>query len=350
MSAFIELDDLRPKHTDLPMHWNDWYFTVTFSHEGKDCFLVMAITEGTFMGGSGCSIGFCQDAFSPVQEGDAQVIGEPTNHISIGKLLSQNAFTCTEENGTVIAEMDKLRAVCRVDEQEIISENETLSAHLTFNPRGPVLRWGNKKDGQCPVTEGTSVSGIESLSDVHGTITIDGKEIDITGRGVFEHVWIKTLEFMKIRTMDWTYLHFDQLYAFLCHCESISDDGTPYHFEDGLIHILGEEDCFVTRSIEFMPESWVYMKPYRRFIPSQQKVTVKTDRGVLGMRIKLSLYPKIAQAMRMEPLTMHNTTGWSVLFLDAPINMEGEFTYSDGKSVKLTSGKGVNEQLRILPL
>ncbi|MGC1121736.1 MAG: hypothetical protein WBA22_11650 [Candidatus Methanofastidiosia archaeon] len=350
MSAYIELDDLRPKHMDLPTHWNDWYFTVTFSDEGKDCFLVMAITEGTFMGGSGCSIGFCQDPFSPVQEGDAQVVGEPVNHIGIGKLLPQNAFNYTEEKGTIKVEMEKLRAVCGISKQEIISENETLSAHLTFSPRGLVLRWGNKKDGQCPVTEGTSVSGIESLSDVQGTITVNGKEMDITGRGVCEHVWIKALEFMKIRTMDWTYLNFDQLYAFFCHCESISDDGTPYHFEDGVIYLLDGEDCFVTRKIEFVPEAWVYMKPYRRFIPSQQKVTVQTDKGVLDMRIKLSLFPQIAQAMRLEPLTMHNTTGWSVLFLDAPINMKGKFTYTDGNPVELTNGKGVNEQLRILPL
>lgn len=350
MSAVIELDDLRPKHTDQPVHWNDWYFTVTFSDEGKDYFLVMAITEGTFMGGSGYSIGFCQDPFSPVQEGDAQVVGGPENHIGLGKLLPQDAFKYTEENDTIKVEMEKLRAVCGSDNQEIFSENETFSGHLTFSPRGPVLRWGNKKDGQCPVTEGTSVSGIESLSDVRGTITVNGREIDITGRGVFEHVWIKTLEFMKIRTMDWTYLNFDQLYAFLCHCESISDDGTPYHFEDGMIYLPGGKDLLVTKKIEFVPESWVYLKPYRRFIPSRQKVTVQTDKGVLNMQITLSIYPQIAQALRLEPLTMHNTTGWSVLFLDAPINMEGKFTLNNGKSVELTNGKGVNEQLRILPL
>ncbi|MBU7015044.1 MAG: hypothetical protein HXS52_13260 [Theionarchaea archaeon] len=350
MSTHIELDDLRPKHMDQPMHWNDWYFAVTFPCEGKDNFLVMAITEGTFMGGSGYSIGFCQDSFSPVQEGDAQAVGEPENHISIGKLLPQSAFNFTEEKGTVTAKMEKLAAVCSVDEQKIISEDETFRTHLTFSPRGPVLRWGNKKDGQCPVTEGTSVSGIESLSDVHGTITVNGKDIDVTGRGVFEHVWIRSLEFLKIRTMDWTYLNFDQLYAFLCHCESISDDGTPYHFEDGVICLPDGEECFVTKEIRFMPETWVYLTPYRRFIPSRQKVTVQTDKGTLDMQIGLSIYPKIAQAMRMEPLTMHNTTGWSVLFLDAPINMEGTFTYTNGDSVELTNGKGVNEQLRILPL
>jgi len=346
----IDLDDLKPKHLDLPQHWNDWYFTVNFTHEGKDYWLVFSTAEGTFMGGSGVGLGFAADPFSPVQEDDTSVLGGATEQIAIHNLLPKDAFTYTEENNTITVEMDDLTSVCRPDEQKIITKNETITGQLTYTPRGPVLRWGNKPDGQCPVTEGTSVSGIESLSDVSGTVTIKGKEINITGRGVFEHVWISALEFMKIRVMDWVYANFDQAYMFLCHCESISDNGTPYHYEEGTLYLMEEKDYLVVRKLEFVPETWVYLNPFRRFIPSRQKVTVTTDKGTLEMKIQLSLYPQIAQTMRMEPLTMHNITGWNIMFFDAPIALEGKFSYTNGKTVELTGGQGVNEQLRILPL
>ncbi|MBU7012324.1 MAG: hypothetical protein HXS46_16710 [Theionarchaea archaeon] len=350
MKSFIELDDLEPKYMDLPQHWNDWYFTASFEYGGKDHFLVMAITEGTFMGGSGIGIGLSSDPFSPTQEGDAQVVGEAVNHISVQKLHPAEKFKCRKEGDTITVEMDDLTALCRKDEQKIISRNESIKGELTCTPRGPVLRWGDRKDGQCPVTEGTSVGGIESLSDVHGTMTIKGEKVEITGRGVFEHVWIKALEFMKIRTMDWVYINSDQMYMFSCHCESISDDGTPYHFEDGTIYLIEQDDYLVTKKIDFMPETWAYLKPFRRFIPSNQKVAVQTEKGTLEMKIALSLYPHIAQAVRMEPLTMHSITGWNVMFFDAPIRVGGKFSYVDGKTVELSNGTGVNEQLRILPL
>lgn len=350
MKSHIQLDDLRPKGLDQPLHWNDWYFTVNFNHQGKDHFLVLSISEGTFMGGYSTQIGLSRDLFSPVREGDALVVESPVNHIHLANLHDEKALHFSEEKDTITVEMGEHRAVCTPGEQQIILSNETVNGSLTYTPRGPVLRWGDAPDGQCAVTEGTAVSGIESLSEVHGKMRIDGKEVNIKGRGVFEHVWIKALEFMKIRVMDWVYGNSDQMYMFICHCESISDNGTPYHFEEGTLYLVEEDDYMVAKKVTVMPETWVYLKEIRRFIPSVQNVTVMTDKGVLEMKIKASLYPQIAQGMRLEPLTMHNITGWGILFMDAPITMEGIFTYSNGKTVNLTEGKGVNEQMRLLPL
>ena len=345
----IELDDLKPKNCDKPQHWNDWYFTANFTHEGKDYWMVLSIAEGTFMGGSGIGLGLAADPFSPVLEGDAHTVGKAEKQIAIHKLCAPDALQFTETD-TITVEMDDLKAVCKPNQQKMVSANETIRGELTCTPRGPVLRWGNKKEGKSPVTKGTSVCGVESLSDVSGTMVVNGEEIKIKGRGVFEHVWIDALNFMNIRVMDWVYANFDEAYMFLCHCESISDDGTPYHYEEGLIYLMETTDYLVVRGLTFVPETWVYLKPFRRFIPSRQKVTVSTDKGTLEMKIGLSLYPQIAQTMRMEPLIMHNITGWNVMFFDAPIGLEGKFTYTDGEAVELHSGKGVNEQLRILPL
>ncbi len=350
MKSSIQLDDLKQKGRDQSLHWNDWYFTVNFNHKGKDHFLVMSIAEGTFMGGNGTQIGLSRDPLSLVQEDDAEAATEPKNHIHIHKLQPEDALKITEEKDTITVEMDDHKAVCKTNEQQIITKNETVNGTLTYKPRGPVLRWGDQVEGKCPVTEGTSVNGIESLSDVYGTLRIDGETVEIKGRGVFEHVWIDALAFMKIRVMDWIYANFDQMYMFTCHCESISDDGKPYRFEDGTLYLVKEDDYQIVKKFEIMPTAWVYLKASRRFVPYVQNVTVKTDKGVLEMTVTMSLYPQMAQAMRLEPLTMHNITGWSTLFFDAPIVMEGKFTYEDGKKVELTHGRGVNEQLRILPL
>lgn len=350
MKTSIQLDDLKPKGIGQPLHWNDWYFTASFNHKGKDYFIVLAVAEGTFMGGYGTSVGLSSEPFSPVQEEDCMVAKPPRHHFHMHHLYSEDAFTVTEGKETVTVKMGYHTAVCGVREQKLIVKSDDVQGELTTTPRGPVLRWGDKVNGKCPVTEGTSVNGIESLSDVRGTLTIKGEPIEVKGRGVFEHVWIDDLAFMKIRVMDWIYANFDQMYMFTCHCESISDDGTPYHFEDGTLYLIEEDDYMVTRKIDIMPQAWVYLAEARRFVPSQQQVRVETDKGVLEMTADISLYPQVAQAMRLEPLTMHSVTGWSVLFFDVPIRMAGTFTYKNGKTVALTRGEGVNEQLRILPL
>lgn len=250
----------------------------------------------------------------------------------------------------VIVELGDLTAICTAEERRILSKNQTLGADLTFTSRGPAFYWGNQRGGLCAVTDTTRVAGVESLSDVTGTLTVQGREIQVEGRGLFEHVWFERLGFFEIRVMNWLYANFDQLYLYLCHCESDAGDGRPFHFETGDVYLILDDELMIANNFEFEPKSWVFVEQVRRFIPLEQTVKVGTDRGTLHMTVALSNYIQLIQNRRLETMRMRNIPGWGVLFYDAPVTIKGEFTYTDGNTIALTNGKGINELIRLRPL
>lgn len=346
----LEMDDLMPKYLDQAQRYNNWYFTVSFTHKEKEYLARFSITEGTLMGQKN----FLNLSTVPINlkhEKDTPVLKESTSDIAIINTVEQNDFKHREEADGIIIETPDLTAICKVDERKLISSNEKIGCELTFTPRGPVTYWGEEKYKKCQITEGTQVSGIETLSNVQGRINVGDEEIEIDGRGLFERVWIGSLNFLEIRVVDWIYANFDQLYTFICHVESSASDGRPFHFETGTVYIMPEDDYLPARKLEVMPEEWVYLEAAYRFIPLRQRVKVETDKGDLEMEAILSMYPQMIEApQRIENLTIHNITGWNALFYDAPITIKGKFTYKDGKTIELTNGRGINEILRIVPL
>ncbi len=346
----LELDDLKPKYLDQEQRYNNWYFTVTFTHKGKEHLARFSITEGTLMGQKNF-INLSKVPLKTKQKKGILVLKESAKDIAVINTVEQNAFKHHEEKDKIIIETPDLTAICKVDERKLISSNEKLGCELTFTPRGPVTYWGEEKYKKCQITEGTQVSGIETLSNVQGRMNVGGEEIEIDGKGLFERVWIGSLNFLEIRMVDWIYANFDQLYTFICHVESNASDGRPFHFETGTVYIMLGDDYLPAKKIEVMPEEWAYLEAAYRFIPIRQRVKVETDKGDLDMETALSMYPQmIEDPQRIENLTINNITGWNALFYDAPITIEGKFTYKDGKTVELTNGRGINEILRIVPL
>ncbi|OQY20835.1 MAG: hypothetical protein B6I35_09915 [Anaerolineaceae bacterium 4572_32.2] len=342
------IEELTPKFMDQSERFNDWYFTVHFTHEGKKHLVKLAITEGSLLGQM-TQLTLSRDPASLKDEGDAVTLSRSVNDISLTKDEAELLFSQSDDQ--VKVEMGCLTAICGLEQQRIISTNETISADLTFKPRGPMLHWKHEAGAVCQVTDVTRVSGSESLSDVQGTLTVNGQEMQVEGRGLFEHVWFSALNFFEIRAMDWFYGHFDEMYLYLCHCESITSESKPFHFETGEMYIIINDDFLPAKSLEVEPESWVFLEDFRRFIPSEQSVVVRTDQGTLKLKTRLLNYPLFIQdPARLEGLTIDNVPGWSSIFCDVPITLEGKFTYKDGRVIELTNGVGMNEVIRISPL
>ncbi|WXG41803.1 MAG: hypothetical protein WED07_13735 [Candidatus Freyarchaeum deiterrae] len=350
LNTNLELADFMPKYLDQAQRYNNWYFTVSFSHKKKEYMARFSITEGTLMGQKD----FLNLSMTPLrlkQEKDVQVLKEPTNDIAIINTVEQKDFQHREEKDKVIIETPNLTAICKVDERKLISKNENLGCELTFKSRGPPTFWGEEKYKKCEITEGTGVSGIEALCNVQGSINVEGEPIEVNGMGLSERTWIDSLNFLAIRMVDWIYANFDQAYMFLCHVESNKSDGCLFHFETGTVYMMQKNEYLPIRKLEVTPEKWAYQKSAYRFIPLQQKVKVKTDKGDLEMDVALNMYPQtIEDARRIENLTLNNITGWNAMFYDSPVAIKGKFTYKNGKTVELDNGRGMNETLRIVPL
>lgn len=342
------IEELSPQYLDRYEHFNDWYFTVHFVHDRQPCLAKFSITEGSLLGQMD-QFAFCQEAVALDQEQDAQVLHMPANSVNLSN--PENGMVHTVGQNEVKIQMGELSAMCRPERQRIVSTNKILGADLTCTPRGPILHWGHDAGKICQVTEVTRVSGSESLSNVKGVLTYKGKEMEIEGRGLFERVWFSALNFFQIRAMNWLYAHFDEMYLYICHCESVTGESRPFHFETGEMYMIVNDDFMTANSLEFMPESWVFFPQARRFIPFEQSIVVKATQGTLKLRMNLATYPLLIQPpTRLENLTVDNISGWNSLFYDAPVTLEGKFSYKDGRIVKLVNGVGINEQIRISAL
>ncbi|MBN1483931.1 MAG: hypothetical protein JXA37_04350 [Chloroflexia bacterium] len=347
-SKTFTLEELKPRYIESKERFNDWYFTAHFEHQGRPCLARLTITEGTLLG-HGSHLSYCRQEPTIRQEADARVL-EPTGDNVVIAGPGAN-FEASYKGDQVTIQMDDLTAICGPEQQRIIAQNERYEADLIYTPRGPILTWDHGEETPSHVTEIARVFGRESLSDVHGTLRIDGEKIAVQGRGLFEHVWFDALNFFEIRVMNWVYAHFDPLYLYICHCESVDSQGRPFHFETGEVYLTDDQELLISQSLEITPESWVYSPQVRRFIPLEQSITVKTGQGRLKLDAALSHYPLLPEEpTRLEHLTIDNIPGWNSLFYDAIISLEGKFTYPDGRSLDLRGGVGINEIIRIGPL
>lgn len=346
----LDLDDLMPKNMDKEKQYNNWYFVINYTHEGKEYLGKFAITQGNLVH-QNTKINLAAGPLPLKKEDNIEVINKPTGDISIIEPQEDSAFKYGKKEDSVVLEMGELKAICKADEWKIFSSNETLGCELTFTPRGPPAYWGGELNKKCQIMEGSINLGIENLSNVRGKLIINGEEIEVEGRGLFERVVVESVNFLEIRMINWIYANFDQSLLWLFQADSANSKGCPFHYETGTVYLMGEDDYLLANKIEIMPEKWGYIKEVYRFAPYQQKIKVETDKGDLELTTNVSMYPVfIEEPRRIEWLTLHNLTGWDVLFYDSPITSEGKFTYKDGKTLKLTNGTGINEQIRIAPL
>lgn len=351
MTYRFTLPELLPQALESPDHFNDWYFTLHFEHEGWPYTVKLSITEGTLLGQM-IGLTVSREPLRLVEEDDATVLLPPQG---ADVLIEEHDYPMEwEQHGDEIhVTMGTLTAICGPEKQRILARHERLQADLTYVPRGPILHWHHAAGAVCQVTEITRVSGSESMSDVEGTLTIDGKTIPVRGKGVFEHVWFSALNFFEIRHMNWIYAHFNEAYLYLCHCESVTSESRPFHFETGeMVLLLNDKTLLPILSLDVEPLSWVYLQTARRFVPFEQKVTAQTEAGTLRLTSRMARYPLMIHggAVRLEGLTVDRVPGWQSLFYDAPVTLEGVFKHKDGRTTPLRGGVGINELIRISPL
>ncbi|MBN1328455.1 MAG: hypothetical protein JXA54_03170 [Candidatus Heimdallarchaeota archaeon] len=345
----ITIEELKPKFLGESSRYNNWYFTSDFIHENKEYCLKLSITEGTLLGQQNF-LSLSWDPVKLIDENDIMVLEKPKNDINL--VLNEDNIAFHENPNEFIVEMGDMKAYCSEDQRRIVSKNKDLSLDLTLKPRGPIFYWGKEKGALCEVTEDTRVAGIESLSSVEGTIIAHGKTIPVRdGRGLFERVWFGKLNFFQIRIMNWVYANFDQAYTYLCHCESQKNNGSSMHFETGKVYLIDTDEYLFADSLEVNPESWVYFEEAKRFIPWEQTVEIRTNKGKLKYNIEPYRYPQLIQPpTRMEAFIVDNIPGWSSLFYDLPVKLKGKFIYNDGETLELTNGRGINELIRLVPL
>ncbi|NHJ46592.1 MAG: hypothetical protein FK733_02275 [Asgard group archaeon] len=345
----ITIEEMEPKFVDAADRYNNWYNTADFNYKGKEYCLKLSITEGSLLGQQNF-FSLSWDPVTIVEENGVAILKKPKNDINF--VIDEDEIIYKTEENKFTVEMGDMKVICFEDHRRVITKHKKLSLDLTLKPRGPIFYWGKKKGALCEVTEETRVAGIESLSTVEGTIKANGKKLKVeNAKGLFERVWFGQLNFFQIRIMNWIYANFDQLYTYICHTESQTNDGKPHHFETGKIYLIDTDDYLFANRFEVTPESWVYFEEAKRFIPWEQSVEIRTDKGKLKYSVHPYRYPQLIQPpTRMEDFVVDNIPGWSSLFYDLPVKLKGKFIFKDGEKIELTNGRGINELIRLVPL
>jgi hypothetical protein len=162
---------------------------------------------------------------------------------------------------------------------------------------------------------------------LEGTLTIDGRQVKVTGKGGRERTFMPdSCPAESAGWHEWIWFHFDELFGTI-HEMKISD------FKDGSVYLADEEEFYPTRSFEIEHHDWAYHPDMGAFVPTRYQVTVQTDAGVLefGSRIVgAALWAITGKAPDFPFALLH----WDTV--------EASFTYIDGRKRTLTNGRAHN--------
>jgi hypothetical protein len=232
----------------------------------------------------------------------------------------------TRTENEVTVEIGCIKVICHSDQSwNIIVEDEekSFSANITHRPdcHGP-LWYGREKPSyltQHSITYGYNCSGR-----VEGTLTIDGRVVQVRGAGIRErYVAIDSSAAEIGGWEDWGWFHFDEAF------------GSMYDMrlgqKDQVITLVDDDLYLPAGKMDIQHHEWAYMPQFGGFIPTVYKIQIETENGTL----KIAAHAANARTWGVTGKCPDNpvaTIQWDVV--------EGTFTYCDGTVKELHNGYG----------
>lgn len=371
----VTLEDLKSKLTHLPVNkrFCDWYFSVSFDHEGEHYILNSSITSPGLSGkyhamvyGARGPFNIRKEAARDVKEAEKGLVREDGHAASVkGKTISivddpewdvRKKFFKTEADfkeeikgdSVVIHLGDSLTSLNSKGCKLRLNEKDC-KLNLDCTARGPAMWYGNEPNQGFNLTENLLTTGIEAHFDVEGSAVIDNETLKIKGRGNLEHVWIEVTDpswFMKMTCVDFIIMHFDEAYAFLF--KDVGQNGKLYN--TGAIYLIGDQKMLPVTELNVKYKDWAYAPSAYRFIPTAYEVVAETEAGLLKAFMEPLVPPSWYHHRRMEEFTMNHINGWQFSYWTGETKIKGSFNFRNGRSLKLTNGIGRNEPQRVSPL
>jgi hypothetical protein len=371
----IKLEHLKYETTGAAKSYCNWYFNVSFDHGGLPYVLFGAIQAPGFSGKKEVTVlgvrgpfksrkekaldieeaeeGLVKDEADKTSatEDTITVIDNPEWHFRKVFIKEDHEFEQTLTQDSVSIRAGNTKMHCTEGNYKLRLDEKGYKMDLDCVSRGPAIWWGGGVKKEFHLTKGSIQNGFESPCDIEGTAVINGEKLTIKGRGVFEHVWITKLDMMELRSVDYIAANYDQAYMFLFKgISATNSDSCLHHNHAGGICLTHEKKVHYITGIKIGYRNWAYSPKAYRFIPTVYEVTAETEAGVLKTTMEPLATPSWYVHRRMEKLALDNTEGYNFCYWDAPFKAEGEFRYKDGKVIKLTNGRGVNEPQKVSSL
>lgn len=244
-----------------------------------------------------------------------ELIRHPEGTLKIEKNEDCVVVTCGPE----------YKVICNKDnswELFIDTGDGRYKAHLIHRPYGGPLWYGREKPSyltQHSITYGYNWSG-----DAEGEIEIDGKPIQVKGKGLRErYVAVDSSAAELGAWEDWGFVCFNELHCSLYDMRAGMKDFAFYDLEDGRYYPEGK--------LRIEHEDWAFLRALDGFIPTTYKIRIEVETGVLEIEAHAE-----------------NASTWGVTYKvpDNPVatlkfgKINGKFTYKDGRVKTLTGGMG----------
>ncbi|MDY6997233.1 MAG: hypothetical protein SW019_11590 [Actinomycetota bacterium] len=228
---------------------------------------------------------------------------------------------CTDH---VTVDLGDFHLVCRPDHTwhyALEDKDAGIKADFVHTGQGYPTWYG--KDEPSVLTQHSIAYGYNWSGRIDGTLTIDGRTVRISGKGVRERYYSVDQSAAEIGGWeDWAWFHFDEVFGSMYEMR-LGNKDMSLNTADGQYCPVGD--------FTIAHHDWAFLPTMGAFIPSRYQVTMKTQAGILDFTAR-AIGASTWSGGDKVPETAVATLYWDTL--------DGVFTHADGRKEVLTNGRG----------
>jgi hypothetical protein len=229
------------------------------------------------------------------------------------------------EDRVIVTLGDSFRVVCHADHTwHYTIEDKEKGLKADFVHRGTGFPTWYGKEAPSYLTQHSIAYGYNWSGTIEGTLSLQGKEIRLKGKGIRERYIAVDSSAAEIGGWeDWMWFHFDEAFGSLYEMKIGNKDMSLNLVDEGQYLPVGE--------FHIEHHDWAYLRQLGAFIPTRYRTTMETESGVLEFGARV-LGATVWGVTGKAPSTPVATLNWG--------RLEGSFRYRDGRRRTLTNGIG----------
>jgi len=238
----------------------------------------------------------------------------------------EGSITLDRSDDRVEVALGHNRFICKDDKTwhySIADKEKGIAADFVHTGVGFPLWYYDKKELRAPTPHSLG-GGYFWPGIVEGTLTVDGRTVRIKGKGARQRYYAADYCSEEVGGWhDWTWFHFDELFGCL-------EEMKRTKYKVMSLYLLDGERYLPDGRFNVEHHDWAYLHQIGCFIPGRYLITMETEAGTL--EITADVVGSYCWAVTDVPDAPFAILDWD--------NLQGSFTYKDGRKKALTNGRG----------
>lgn len=250
--------------------------------------------------------------------------------IELGDNQPLGAMKIETTSAAFTAKLEPFEVICSPPSYRIRYQGKDVSVDLEAKSLGLPFWFGEGTDHKAIDTpSSTPTIGYELFCDMKGTLGLGGREVQVKGVCVHEHLIKQHVAWGEMGWQDWIWFVFEEMYGLIF---EVHGGG----YKEGGLYLREEKEYLMVRGFDIDHPQWAYSPMLQRHIPVGIKMRAHTNKGSLLLEGEL---------IRSLPWRRVNKYKHAVTVAacDTEFTWSGKFTYKDGRTLMLKEGKGGDE-------